>query len=91
MRRSVSGFVPGTKDNWRNIPIALTDTDFGEQTAQACVNAYFRQLRKFLGQSILLRRGPTLPRFPDFFGGARGVDLLAFSGCVNENRRNLAR
>jgi hypothetical protein len=34
---------------------------------------------------------PTLPRFPDFSGGARGVDLLAFSGGVNENRQNLAR
>ena len=36
--------------NWRNIPIALTDPDFGEQTAQACENAWLRQLEKCKAQ-----------------------------------------
>jgi hypothetical protein len=31
-------------DGWRNFPIALTDPDFGEQTAQTCDMACFRQL-----------------------------------------------
>jgi len=30
--------------NWRNIAIALTDTDFGEQKAQSGENAWLRQL-----------------------------------------------
>jgi len=30
--------------DWRQIPIALIVPVFGEQTAQACANAWFRQL-----------------------------------------------
>ena len=30
--------------SWRNIAITLIDPDFGEQTAQACENACYRQL-----------------------------------------------
>src|SRR5580765_4168421 len=33
-----------TLDNCRNIAIALTNPDFGEQKAQSCANACFRQL-----------------------------------------------
>ena len=29
--------------SWRNIAITLTDPVSGEQTAQACVNAWFHQ------------------------------------------------
>ena len=31
-------------DDWRNIAIALSDPDFGEQAAQACAKACFRHL-----------------------------------------------
>jgi len=30
--------------NWRKIAISLIDPDFGEQTAQACANAWFQLL-----------------------------------------------
>jgi hypothetical protein len=32
--------------NCREIAISLTDPDFGEQTAQACANAWFRKLSR---------------------------------------------
>jgi hypothetical protein len=37
----------GLVANWRNIAIALTDPDFGEQKAQSCENAWLQQLSPF--------------------------------------------
>jgi hypothetical protein len=36
--------VCSLEHNWRKIPIALVDPDFGEQKAQGCENACLRQL-----------------------------------------------
>jgi hypothetical protein len=32
--------------SWRNIPIALIDPNFGEQTAQACAMAFYEKVIK---------------------------------------------
>jgi hypothetical protein len=37
---------------WRKIAITLTDPDFGEQTAQGCAIAWFRQLSRPLVLSV---------------------------------------
>ena len=34
----------GNRLNWRKIAGALTDSDFGEETEQACAYAWLRQL-----------------------------------------------
>jgi len=58
---NIHDFTQGAKHGCRNIALTLIDPQKGEQTAQSCVNARFRQLSGTVAKAI----GParTSPKF----------------------------